>query len=107
MTNYSLKRQLGFNLTERMMIYAGTLVGAVVPVFYNRYVGFGNVEGDITREAFYWTGAIITAAPLSFVGSIIGMAAGLSAGIVHKARRENKPRQPQDLERKVENFFDQ
>jgi len=80
MTNFNkMLKEHGLNFPERMYVYGGTALGAVAPVLYNRWIGFGDAEGNPAREVTYWVASVITAIPLSVTGAAVGYAAGISA----------------------------
>lgn len=104
----ALKEDLGLSLGERMTVYSGAALGFVAPMVYNRYVGFGDAQGDPAREAFYWAGAVVTAIPLSILGGVVGGVAGLSASVVHKMHKDEKRFEDvkANLETKVKGLFE-
>ena len=101
MTSFSkILKDNGLNFRERMYVYGGTVLGVVAPIFYNRWIGFGDVsDGNPAREVTYWVASVVTAIPLSVVGAAVGYAAGISAVATSRIHAELKKRD--NLESKI------
>ena len=106
MTSFSkILKDNGLNFRERMYVYGGTVLGVVAPIFYNRWIGFGDVsDGNPAREVTYWVASVVTAIPLSVVGAAVGYAAGISAvatSRIHADLKEKGKLNAESLEGKL------
>ena len=90
MINKILKEDYALSLGERITVYSGAVLGAIAPVFYTRYVGFGDAHGDLVRESGYWVGSVLASIPLSIAGGVVGLACGMCTVLPIKEQRDKK-----------------
>ncbi len=85
-----LKKE-GFNLRERLNVYGGMALGALVPIAATRYFmsGSGFRSETALQEALYWGIASIVSIPIT-VYPMMTILAGATVGYFEAFRLRNK-----------------
>ena len=84
-----LLKQHGYNLKDRLGVYATATAGALAPIVWTRYTALNWVEGGSDAETIAWIGSGVVSLPLAIIGGITGIIAGTAIVAAIKACNKN------------------
>ncbi len=97
-----LLKSQGYNLRERINLYAGTIMGGVAPAIFLRYVWASGIEGDSWQaELFRWGISVVGAVPFTLNSTSAGAITGYFSANSLKRKRFEKERELEETLRNL------